>query len=135
MLTKKLLTLSRLLLIFTCSSCSSQAGITTKQLHCEYTANPIGIDTTEPRFTWILKSTRRAQMQSAYHILVASTEEKLKANIGDKWDSGKVVSDKSVNILYQGKSLSSSEKCYWKVRIWDKNGKPSSPSKPATEYF
>jgi alpha-L-rhamnosidase len=62
---------------------------------------------------------------------VASSAEKLRADFGDKWDSGKVASEKSVNILYQGRKLSSGEKCYWKVRVWDKNGQASPPSKSA----
>jgi len=71
-------------------------------------------------------------MISAYHILVASSEEKLNADMGDKWDSGKVVSDKSVNVSYEGSALNSGEKCYWKVRCWDKDDKASEYSKPAT---
>ena len=71
-------------------------------------------------------------MQSAYQVLVATAVEKLNNNIGDKWDSGKVVSDKSVNIVYEGKALSSSETCFWKIRVWDKKGQPWTYSKPAT---
>jgi hypothetical protein len=63
---------------------------------------------------------------------VATAVEKLNNNIGDKWDSGKVVSETSVNVPYQGKTLSSGEKCYWKVRVWDKYGQASPWSKSAT---
>ncbi len=110
---------------------SSDSGIIVRELRCEYDKNPLGIDTPQPGFSWILESNQRAQMQSAYHILVAGTAEKLRADIGDKWDSGKVASEKSVNIPYQGKNLSSGEKCYWKVRVWDKYGQASPPSKSA----
>ncbi len=103
-----------------------------KELSCEYAHNPLGIDTPAPRFSWILESNQRGQMQSAYRILVAGSVEKLDQNVGDKWDSGKVVFDDSVNIVYEGKPLSSAEKCYWKVRVWDKNGKSSPWSEPAT---
>ena len=107
-------------------------GITVKELRCEYVTNPLGIDTPQPRFSWILGSNQRAQMQSAYHVIVASSAEKLRSDIGDKWDSGKVASEKSVNIPYQGRELSSGERCYWKVRVWDKYGRVSPPSNPAT---
>jgi len=97
-------------------------GIKPVQLKCEYAVNPLGIDTAKPRFSWLLESTRRDQKQAAYQILVAGSEEKLKQNIGDLWDSGKVVSDKSVNTPYQGRTLTSSQKCWWKLRVWNKPG-------------
>jgi len=103
-----------------------------KELRCEYAQNPLGIDTPAPRFSWILESNRRNQMQSAYHILVAGSEEKLDKYIGDKWDSRKVFSDKSVNIPYEGQTLTSGEKCYWKVRVWSKDGLASDWSEAAT---
>ncbi len=111
---------------------SAGGGITVRELHCEYAENPLGIDTPQPRFNWILESNQRGQMQSAHHVLVASSAEKLRSDIGDKWDSGKAASEKSVNIPYQGRNLSSGEKCYWKVRVWDKYGQASPWSKSAT---
>jgi len=118
------------------SSCyakqAGNRGITVKEMRCEYAINPLGIDVAQPRFSWVLESSQRDQMQSAYHILVAGTEQKLKSNISDKWDSGKVASEKSVNIPYQGRKLSSGEKCYWKVRVWDKYVQASPWSKSAT---
>jgi len=102
------------------------------ELRCEYAANPLGLDVTNPRFSWILKSEKRGQMQSAYRIMVASSEKNLKKNHADLWDSGKVASDKSVNVTYQGKPLSSGQKCWWKVICWGKQGKVSTSSAPAT---
>lgn len=62
-------------------------------------------------------------MQSAYQILVASNEEKLNAGTGDKWDSGKVASDRSVNVPYSGSVLRSGERCHWRVRVWNDKGR------------
>jgi len=95
-------------------------GVAPVQLKCEYAINPLGIDVAQPRFNWELQSHRRGQMQSAYQILVASSEEKLKQNFADLWDSGKVLSSRSVNIAYNGKALASGQKCWWKVRCWNK---------------
>ena len=53
--------------------------ITPTDLTCEYASNPINIDTTRPRFGWLLESDRRGQAQSAYQILVASSRESLLA--------------------------------------------------------
>ena len=106
--------------------------LTPGELTCEYAINPLGIDVAQPRFGWVLESHGRGQEQTAYRILVASSLRKLRADVGDKWDSGKVDSDRSVNIPYQGKVLSSGEQCWWKVRVWDKNGKAGAYTEPVT---
>ena len=101
------------------------------ELRCEYTNNPLGLETQQPRFSWILTSSQRGQMQTAFQILVAGSLEDLAKDKGGKWDSGKLSSDQSVNLDYQGKDLASGEKCWWKVRVWDKDGKASAFSEPA----
>ncbi|MEE3177491.1 MAG: hypothetical protein VX269_09075, partial [Verrucomicrobiota bacterium] len=63
--------------------------------------------------------TTRPQTQSAYQILVASSERILAADKGDLWDSGKVASNQSSEITYAGKSLTRVERFYWKVRCWN----------------
>ncbi|MBN2292519.1 MAG: family 78 glycoside hydrolase catalytic domain [Pirellulales bacterium] len=111
---------------------SSWADTTVVETSCEYLADPLGIDVPQPRFTWVLQSDRRGTMQQAYQVLVAGSEEQLANNVGDLWDSGKVESDESVNIEYQGKKLASLQPCFWKVRFWDDQGQASPWSKPAT---
>jgi len=71
-------------------------------------------------------------MQSACQVLVAASKARLDADTGDKWDSGKVRSVQSVNVAYEGSDLASGETCWWKVRVWDKGGKVSAWSAPAT---
>ena len=100
-------------------------------LKCEYVENPVGIDTSKPRFSWEVESRRRAEHQTAYQILVASSRAKLDSDEADKWDSGKVASSQSVNIVYEGSPLNSRESCYWKVRLWDRDGNPSASSRVA----
>ena len=107
-------------------------GLTPVGLTCGYAADPLGVDTTRPRFGWVFRSYRRGQMQTAYQILVASTEKGLEAGVGDKWDSGKVESDRSVNVVYRGKALASGERCWWKVRAWGKGDTIGVSSRPAT---
>ena len=110
----------------------ARGGITVKQVYCEYTVDPLGVDTSRPRFSWVLESDRRGEAQSAYQILVAGSEQKLAANVGDMWDSGKVISDRSVNVPYEGAPLASSEKCWWKLRCWNRDGARGDDSRPAT---
>ncbi len=94
-------------------------------LRCESRINPLGIDTRNPYLSWNLFSDQRNQGQKAYQILVASNEDLLSRNKGDLWNSGKIFSDQSIGLRYAGKELQSRSSYYWKVRIWDSNGKVS----------
>ncbi len=100
-------------------------GVQVSQQRVEYRESPLGIDVQNPRFSWILISNERRVRQSAFQILVGTTEEQLNQEAGDMWDSGKVTSRRSFNIEYDGKSLVSSRRYYWKVRVWDQDGNPS----------
>jgi alpha-L-rhamnosidase len=118
-------------------------------LRCEYRENPLGIDAEKPRLSWVVGGSKseisnpesgiqnpiseipRGQKQSAYQILVASSAELLKKNQGDIWDSGKVVSDRSIQVEYAGKPLESRRVCHWQVRVWLDDGEVSGWSAPA----
>lgn len=102
------------------------------ELKTEHLRDPLGIETPHPRFRWLLESDERAQLQTAYQVIVATSPAKLQANIADKWDSGKVSSDNSVEVVYAGRELATAERAYWKVRVWDQNGRPSAYSAPAS---
>lgn len=91
-------------------------------LRIEGRVNPEGIDTRQPRFSWQLTGAQRNLHQTAYQILVASSEEKLAANEGDLWDSGKVNAGQSIQNPYQGKTLKSRTEAFWKVKIWTNQG-------------
>ena len=101
------------------------------KMRCEYLVNPLGIDVTKPRFAWVLEHTARGQKQTAYQVLVAARPELLNQDKGDQWDSGKVVSDDSTQVVYAGKPLESGRTYYWKIRYWDKAGNASPYSQPA----
>jgi alpha-L-rhamnosidase len=107
------------------------AAVVPVNLQCEYRVNPLGIDAARPRLTWQVKSDERNQAQSAYRILVASSQQLLRNDHGDLWDSSRISSDQTVNIAYSGKPLTSGEECFWKVKVWDKNGEASDWSAPA----
>ena len=82
------------------------------QLRCEYFNNPLGIEAMRPRLSWIITSDQRGKKQTAYQVLVASSESLLKQNKGDLWDTGKVQSDQSVLVAYNGKPLTSGMQCF-----------------------
>ncbi|MFC1537773.1 family 78 glycoside hydrolase catalytic domain, partial [Gemmatimonadota bacterium] len=112
------LTLVTLLLFVACTG-EKKSGMQVSGLRCEYLANPLGIDETSPRLSWRLESDQRGQKQTAYRILVASNEENLRNNVGDLWDTGKLPSDRTTQVVYEGKELTSRQSCYWKVKTWD----------------
>lgn len=94
-------------------------------LSVEYIRKPqeVLIIDQKPEFAWELPNTITAQ--SAYQILVASTQEFLEQDQGDVWDSGKVLSNQSIDIAFKGTALKVSKTYFWKVKIWDENHKES----------
>ncbi|MBX7255117.1 MAG: glycoside hydrolase family 78 protein [Candidatus Hydrogenedentes bacterium] len=108
-----------------------EALMTPTNLLCEYRVNPMGIDATPPRLSWTLQSDRRGAKQTAYQILVASTEEGLSKDQGDLWDSGKVASPSGTLQPFGGAALQSRQRCFWKVRVWDENDRVGAWSEPA----
>lgn len=101
------------------------------KLVCEYHENPIGIDVEKPRFSWKILSEEENVHQRAYEIRVANSPKELSKKSRLLWTSGKVESDQSVNVEYQGEELKSMQRAYWQVRIWDNNDKVTDWSKPA----
>jgi alpha-L-rhamnosidase len=118
-------------LIFFLSATLVHAGLTPVDLRCEYRVNPLGIDETAPRLSWLVTSSERAQNQTAYQVLVADSESGFTHGTGNFWDSGKVASDNTIDVVYAGRALASRVFLYWKVGVWDKNDSPSGWSAPA----
>ncbi|HYO10634.1 MAG TPA: alpha-L-rhamnosidase N-terminal domain-containing protein, partial [Tepidisphaeraceae bacterium] len=103
-----------------------------ENLRCEFRVDPLGIDVPRPRLSWNLTSPRRAQRQTAYQVLVASSAGPLARGAGDLWDSGKVASDRAVHVAYAGTPLASAQQCFWSLRVWDGDDRPSAWSPPAS---
>lgn len=100
----------------------ARAQVSLSMLKCERRENPLGIDMVNPELSWIITGGARGIEQQSYQVLVASTAEKLAADDGDLWNSGKVRSDESVHVAYAGAALKSRAKCFWKVRVWTNRG-------------
>ena len=90
--------------------------LTVCDLRTERMADPMSIDTPAPRLGWRLEATEQEVMQTAYHIIVASTREKAEALEGDLWDAT-VESAQSQWVRYGGKPLKSNSRCYWRVKV------------------
>jgi alpha-L-rhamnosidase len=104
-------------ILFSCSK--KEEAVEVVDLTCEYLTNPTGIDEVSPRLNWKILARKNNVKQQAYRIIVSSTPQKLEADEGDVWDSGKIISDKSSHIAYAGAGLKSRQKVFWKVGIWE----------------
>lgn len=79
-------------------------------LKTEHLKNPRGMDASNPRFSWKLKSNRQGVRQISYRIIVDRGREQI-------WDSQVVQSSESQNVRYGGKMLSSRQEIIWKVEV------------------
>jgi alpha-L-rhamnosidase len=96
------------------------SSLNISNIRVEYKSNAF-IQNTTPRLSWELLSKERGQKQTAYQILVSSTENLLSESKANLWNSGKILSNSTNQISYAGKALTSRDICYFKIRIWDKN--------------
>lgn len=124
--------LSAFLVLVFLAGASPCVAMSVAQLGCESRIDPLGVDVAQPRLNWILLSSQRGDRQTAYQILAASSQVLLEGDHGDLWDSGKVVSNETLQIPYVGRTLRSSQQVFWKVRVWDADGAVSSWSTPGT---
>lgn len=106
-------------LCFTCLYGNAQQDLIVNNLTLNNRQNPTGIATQQPYFSWKLSSAKRNIIQKSYHILVADSEQKLKNNEGNIWDSGEINAQQSVRVKYNGKNLQPAKTYFWKVKVGD----------------
>ncbi|MCV2395409.1 glycoside hydrolase family 78 protein [Actinotalea sp. M2MS4P-6] len=105
---------------------SSHSSLSVADLTTERLSNPLGIDESTPRFSWVVDARYNGAEQTAYEIKVSSN----RSMKGDVWDSGKVASTDSVDVDYAGTALESQTRYWWSVKVWD-HGRTSGWSEPA----
>ncbi|KMT64851.1 family 78 glycoside hydrolase catalytic domain [Catenovulum maritimum] len=107
-----------IVILSACSSSELQKFVTgtdaPNNLLVEGNPTPLNVHNSKPRFSWHAN----VKQQFAYQIQVASSVELLNDQEIDLWDSGKVNSEVSLNIPYQGKVLAANQKAVWQVRVW-----------------
>lgn len=106
-------------------SCNTNNQLSLYDLRCENLDNPLAIDSATPHFSWKIFSSQHNVKQEYYEIQVAGSEKALKGGDANLWQSGKVASDASVLVPYQGAELHSRDMAYWRVRVWDNKGNVS----------
>ncbi len=119
------------ILLFVASCDWFQKNDKLTDLKTEYSINPIGLDVINPRFSWKLNDTTRNTFQQDYTILVASEPSKLKPGKADVWESGKIESDESVFIPYEGPELQSATRYFWTVEVTTNKGDKFKAESPA----
>ena len=87
-------------------------------LQCEYRENPLGISVTKPRFSWKIISDVQNSKQTFCRICVREQSERKEL----VWDTGKIESENSFGIEYDGKALSIYTQYAWSVEVWDNYG-------------
>ncbi|MCW2686265.1 MAG: hypothetical protein JWR37_1155 [Mycobacterium sp.] len=105
--------------------------MTAADLRSEYLTDPIGVDATDPRLSWVPTASVGAERQTAYQIQVADDTGALTAGHDLTWDSGWVASAQSWSVHYAGRPLLSGDRYVWRVRLWDSASTVSTWSSPA----
>ncbi|NBT35631.1 MAG: hypothetical protein EBT03_08870, partial [Betaproteobacteria bacterium] len=101
-------------------------------LKTEFLENPLAIDTTQPRFSWVVEDPSTGAKQTAYQLQASSSPEKLAKGEADLWDSGKVASNQSHLVEYGGRALVSRQSVWWRVKTWDKDNQEGPWSAPGS---
>jgi alpha-L-rhamnosidase len=114
-----------LIMFFVALTNVSNAQLTVSSLQTEGLINPIGIEENQPTLSWVINSSERGITQKSYEIKVFN------GLVNEFWNSGKIISQESINIKYQGPKVQSSTRYYWQVRVTDSNGNKSAWSPKA----
>ena len=78
--------------------------------------NPLGVDAAQPAFSWQMQSGQIGAAQAAYQIVVKDAADQV------VWDSGKVESASSNEIVYEGEELQPQSAYTWSVTVTDQSG-------------
>ncbi|MEI7901220.1 MAG: alpha-L-rhamnosidase C-terminal domain-containing protein [bacterium] len=105
---------------------SDGVALTPDALMCGLLAKPglVAVTDATPGLSWCFKEGLPRDYQTAYQIQVATSTERFKMDIPDLWDSGKVLSGQSLYVVYAGQPLPGGVSVVWRVRVWDRKGKP-----------
>jgi alpha-L-rhamnosidase len=120
-----------LIVVTTLLAVGSVAYAAPVRLRVEQRTNPLGVDVVRPVFSWQSDAAERDWKQSGYRILVAGSAAALEQRKGDVWDSGRVDSSESVGIVYGGPELTSRQRYFWTVEVWDGHGTVARAASPA----
>jgi alpha-L-rhamnosidase len=93
-------------------------SLSVTDLRCETLTNPMGVGSPKPSLSWRIESSDQDVRQTAFQIVAATSREKALKGTGDLWDSGKVASNQSVWVVFDGKAPKPKERVWWRVKVW-----------------
>ncbi len=132
MITKKLsFTVLTIFMLVSMLSFRSKPALEVTRLTCEDRVNPLGTDIRHPRLSWRITGEGKDVLQTAYEIRVATSPEHLQSKSRLLWTTGRVESDQSVYVPYEGPALKPGQRVWWQVRVWDNHGEHSPWSRPS----
>jgi alpha-L-rhamnosidase len=94
----------------------------------DFTA-PLGIGDDRPEFTWHLVGDGRNLAQTAFQVHVALDED---FDDALQWDTGSVAGARPFGLRYSGTALQSATQYWWRVRVWDQDGRRGAWSETAS---
>ncbi|MEU0598157.1 family 78 glycoside hydrolase catalytic domain [Streptomyces sp. NPDC006393] len=107
------------------ASGAPEATITPAGLRTQHLSQALGIDDTTPDLSWRTTARDGNVLQGAYRVQAATSLQRLLAGRPDLWDSGKVASA-TPETTYDGRTLGSRTRVYWRVMLWSQGGEHSS---------
>jgi alpha-L-rhamnosidase len=105
-----------------------ESGLRIVRTRVEYAETLLGTDVERPRLSWELAAPGQGARQSAYRVQVV--RDRARWDGRTVWDSGKVASDRTVGVAYDGPALRPRTRYFWRVRVWDGDGRASRWSEP-----
>ncbi|PWG78642.1 alpha-L-rhamnosidase [Pararcticibacter amylolyticus] len=91
-------------------------------LQCEHLVRPLGIDASKPRLSWRIEDSQGTAVQAACQVIVGTDSVEVTKGIGNMWNSGKLMTGNQM-ISYSGKVLNRFSSYFWRVELWDGQGK------------
>ena len=83
------------------------------RLTAEHLVDPLGLDVPAPRLSWVVSSDQNETRPAAYRISVEGDRE---------WDSGRIASEATTDVVYGGPPLEPGDSCRWRVEVEDDRG-------------
>ena len=110
----------------TAASCTG-GRLSPASLMCEYQTNPGAVDVPAPRLSWVnlMPEGATGLNQVAWQVQVASSAGALRSGRADIWDSGRVEAASAPFVNYGGPAAEPAQRLWWRVRVWDSEGRVS----------
>ena len=87
------------------------------ELRVDYIDRPLGLENHRPRFSWTIEGEGRGLRQAAWRVQVAADEAALGSGPW-LWDSGRVASSRSLDVVYDGPEPAARQRLFWRISAW-----------------